>query len=54
MRNRAVDNTTVEWNCQDYVLEPLEELCEECVLDEDDEDYEKGIRKAKRKYFGPV
>ena len=48
-----VDNDTVDWNCQDYVLEALEALAEECVLDEDDEDYKKGIRKAKRNYYGP-
>lgn len=53
MRRVEVDNDTVDWNCQDYVLEALEALAEECVLDEDDENYGKGIRKAKRKYFGP-
>ncbi|KAJ5826523.1 hypothetical protein N7447_003286 [Penicillium robsamsonii] len=33
-----VDNETVEWDCQDYVLEILDKL-EEFVLDKDDEDY---------------
>jgi hypothetical protein len=47
-----VDNETVEWNCQDYVLEALEKLAEECLLDEEDEQYQKAIRIAKRKYFG--
>jgi hypothetical protein len=48
-----VDNETVEWTCQDYVLEALEKLGEECLLDEDDEQYQKAIRMAKRQYFGP-
>ena len=49
-----VDNETTEWNCQDYVLETLEALEKECVIDEDDEDYKKGINQAKKKYFGPM
>ncbi|KAM0714519.1 hypothetical protein Q7P37_009815 [Cladosporium fusiforme] len=53
MRRVEVDNETVDWNCQDYVVEALEALVEECVIDEDDEDYKKGIRKAKKKYYGP-
>lgn len=53
MSQAEVDNETVECNCQDYVLEALEALTEECVLDEDDADYKKGISKAKRSYYGP-
>jgi hypothetical protein len=34
-----VDNETTEWDCQDYVLEILDNLEEEFVLDSDDEDY---------------
>ena len=34
-----VDNETIEWDCQDYVLEILDKLQEEFVLDKDDEDY---------------
>lgn len=37
--NVSVDNETVEWDCQDYVLEVLDNLEEEFVLDENDEDY---------------
>jgi len=32
----AVDNETVEWDCQEYVLDMLETLEKECVVDEDD------------------
>ncbi|CAI7597161.1 unnamed protein product [Penicillium viridicatum] len=34
-----VDNETVEWDCQDYVLEILDKLQEDFILDKDDEDY---------------
>lgn len=34
-----VDNETVEWDCQDYVLEILDKLQEVFILDKDDEDY---------------
>ena len=52
MENAKIDNETIEWNCQDYVLEALAELYEECVIDEDDRDYERGTKQAKEKYFG--
>jgi len=54
MENVEIDNETSEWNCQDYVLESLEKLVEECVIDDDDKDYKKGTKKAKEKYFGPL
>lgn len=38
-RSVPVDNETVEWDCQDYVLEVLERLQEDLVLDKDDADY---------------
>lgn len=53
MSKVEIDNDTVDWNCQDFVLEALEALTEECVLDEDDEEYKRGVRKAKSKYYGP-
>ncbi|CAG7941665.1 unnamed protein product [Penicillium nalgiovense] len=34
-----VDNETIEWDCQDYVLEILDKPQEGLVLDKDDEDY---------------
>ncbi|THZ36906.1 hypothetical protein D6C90_06866 [Aureobasidium pullulans] len=49
-----VDNETVEWNCQDYVLEALESLVEECIVDGDDEVYVDVVERAKRKYYGPM
>ncbi|KAI9744121.1 MAG: hypothetical protein M1818_002273 [Claussenomyces sp. TS43310] len=49
-----VDNETSEWNCQDYVLEALEKLVDECIVDEDDEDLKKGMKKAKDDHFGPL
>jgi len=33
----VVDNSTAEWDCQEYVLDILEKLEEECIVDEDDE-----------------
>ncbi|OQE20147.1 hypothetical protein PENFLA_c017G09337 [Penicillium flavigenum] len=41
-----VDNETVEWDCQDYVLEILDELQEDFVLDKDDEDYMDELENA--------
>ena len=35
----TVDNETIEWDCQDYVLEVLDELEAEYVLDADEEEY---------------
>ncbi|KFY44761.1 hypothetical protein V494_01331 [Pseudogymnoascus sp. VKM F-4513 (FW-928)] len=49
-----VDNETTEWNCQDYVIEILETLYEECIIDEDDEEFKRGMKKVKDKYFGPL
>lgn len=49
-----VDKETVEWNCQDYVLEALESLVEECIVDGGDEVYVDGVERAKRKYYGPM
>ena len=45
-----VDNETVEWDCQDYVLEILDKLEDDFVLEEDDEDYReaRSILKGKR------
>ncbi|CAG8027837.1 unnamed protein product [Penicillium salamii] len=45
-----VDNETVEWDCQDYVLEILDKLEEDYILDENDGDYRdaRAILKDKR------
>ena len=34
-----VDNETVEWDCQGYVLDILDNLADEFILDPGDEDY---------------
>lgn len=54
VREANVDNETVEWNCQDYVIEILEELHKECIIDDEDEHYEKGVRLAKKNHYGPL
>ena len=45
-----VDNETAEWNCQDFVIEVLEKLEEECIVEDDDEDYVKGKKKMMKHY----
>ncbi|KAL9622067.1 MAG: hypothetical protein Q9160_003566 [Pyrenula sp. 1 TL-2023] len=46
-----VDNDTAHWNCQDYVIEIVEALLEECVIDE--EDY-LGVRESILSHYGPL
>lgn len=41
-----VDNATVHWNCQDYVVELVEQLVTECIIDEED------FEKVKSKILG--
>ena len=48
-----IDNETLDWNCQDYVIEAIDKLHEECIIDEDDKDYKKGRKTAVDKHFGP-
>ncbi|KGO69517.1 hypothetical protein PITC_014070 [Penicillium italicum] len=45
-----VDNETLEWDCQDYVLEILDKLEDDYVLEGDDEDYReaRSVLKGKR------
>lgn len=52
MEEQLVDNETTEWNCQDYVIEAVDKLAEECVIDPDDEDFPKGRRTAVDQYYG--
>lgn len=49
-----IDNETVEWNCQDFCVEALDELVEGCFIDENDEDYIRGRKAVVDKYFGPM
>lgn len=47
-----VDNETIEWDCQDYVLEILDRLEEEYVLEKEDEDYQEAREELKNKRGG--
>ena len=49
----AVKNSVVHWNCQDYVLEILDKLAEECIVDEDEEEY-KNARKYLKNIYGAM
>lgn len=44
-----VDNDTVDWDCQDYVLELLDKLEDEFILEEDDEDYREARKELKKR-----
>lgn len=52
-RTTKIDNETVEWDCQEYVLDMLETLEEECVVDDDDETY-KDVKKELKKKRGAI
>ncbi|OJD09651.1 hypothetical protein ACJ73_10165 [Blastomyces percursus] len=44
-----VDNDTVEWDCQEYVLDILDKLENEFILEEDDEEYRAAREELKEK-----
>ncbi|GLA10251.1 hypothetical protein AnigIFM60653_002129 [Aspergillus niger] len=44
-----VDNDTVDWDCQDYVLELLDKLEEEFIVEEDDEDHREARKELKKR-----
>ena len=46
-----LQNDVVHWNCQDYVMETLDLLEEECIIDGEDKSYIKTKEKLK-KHFG--
>ncbi|MCJ1230280.1 hypothetical protein MMC12_006952 [Toensbergia leucococca] len=46
-------NSISHWNCQDYVIEVLEKLEEECVVDEDNKAY-ISAKKQVKKHYGPL
>jgi hypothetical protein len=48
-RTTKIDNETVEWDCQEYVLDMLEILENECVVDDDDEIYKDAKKELKKK-----
>ena len=47
------DNSVTHWNCQDYVMEILDKLEEECVIDGDEKAY-ISAKKQVKKHFGPL
>ena len=49
----TVDNETTLWNCQDYVLEIIEELEKKCIIDHEEESYQKAIKYLEKQY-GPM
>ena len=46
-------NDVCHWNCQDYVMEILDHLEDECIIDGEDESYIKA-KKEVQKHFGPL
>ena len=48
-QNTAVNNETMEWDCQEYVLDMLEALEKDFVVDEDDENYKDAKEELKEK-----
>ncbi|PYH28453.1 uncharacterized protein BO87DRAFT_216566 [Aspergillus neoniger CBS 115656] len=48
-----VDNETLEWDCQDYVLEILEGCEKEAVLEDEDADYAEAM-EILRSRRGPI
>ncbi|RMZ87603.1 hypothetical protein DV736_g5176, partial [Chaetothyriales sp. CBS 134916] len=44
-----IDNETVEWDCQEYVLDMLEILEKACVVDDDEETYKDAKKELKKK-----
>lgn len=48
-----VDNATLEWDCQEYVLEILEACEVEAVLEEEDPDYAE-VKEILRRRRGPT
>ena len=46
-------NDVCHWNCQDYVIEILDHLEDECIVDGEDESYIKAKKEVK-KHFGPL
>jgi hypothetical protein len=48
VRTVPVDNETVEWDCQEYVLDILQKL-DDFIVEEDDEDYREAKKELKKK-----
>jgi hypothetical protein len=52
-RNMEIDNETESWDCQEWVIDVLSKLVEDCVIgffdDNDDEDDEKKFKEVMKK-----
>jgi hypothetical protein len=48
-KEAKVDNETLDWTCQDYVIEILEALEEACIIGFDGEDYDQEYAENKEK-----
>ena len=46
-KEAKVDNETLDWTCQDYVVEILEALEEACIIGFDGEDYDREYAENK-------
>jgi hypothetical protein len=53
IEDARVDNETLEWDCQEYVLEILEACEQEAVLDEEDAGYVE-IMEYLKEIQGPL
>lgn len=51
MTKVKVDNETAYWNCQDYVIEAIDELYDNCIVDEKDKNYKKKKKSAVDSYY---
>lgn len=49
VKSVKVDNDTIEWDCQDHVLEVLDALEDEFILESDDEEYVEARKELKMK-----
>ncbi|KAH0844612.1 hypothetical protein AYO21_02059 [Fonsecaea monophora] len=48
-RTTKIDNETLEWDCQEYVLDVLETLESEFVVDQDEQTYKDAKKELKKK-----
>ena len=47
IKNFPVDNDTLEWDCQDYVIEILEKLADEFIIEEESRSFKRAMRMLK-------
>ena len=54
VKRTPVDNEVSGWDCQEYVLDILQELESECIVDEVDEEYKEAKAEVKGRRGGDV